>query len=511
MKKFLVFLFICFFFISSVNAAIITDRFYTISTSDGTINSTSGSWNIRHDAATGLVESNVGHFIRAECFTTDYCVIYRGGVAFDTSSIPDNAIIQDASINLFITGVKDDYSDDILSSAVIVQGVGETLESNDFNDFGAVNNPEEWSDRFKWSDYSVGEYNTIALNTTGISGISTYGWSSFGMRTGYDVDDVRPETPGSVWMGFRFDIVYSEDDINKAPYLEVTYTVPIQNNSPVFDPIDNKAGQEGQLMEFQLTASDPDPDDIITFNAENLPTGASLDQNTGLFSWVPGYDQAGNYEVEFTVTDDGNPLGLDVEIITITIGNVNRLPIFTPVGSQAVDEGELLEFSVIATDPDSGDVVIITAANLPDGANFNQISGQFSWTPGYLQEGTYTVTFTATDNGTPIESSEMGVPITVGNTPNPTELTDDLVDDIINSDLSNEVINSYLANLKKVTKFIDQGKITPALNQLYAFICKVEEDFGLGEINETTAAYYINWAEAIIIDLDADPADRICN
>ncbi|MCK5060988.1 alpha/beta hydrolase [Candidatus Parcubacteria bacterium] len=276
-------LFICLFFISSVNAAVVTDKFYTTSSSDGTINSTSGSWNIRHDAVSGIVHSNVGHFVRAECFTTDYCIIYRGGVAFDTSSIPDNAIIQDASINLFIIGVKDDYSDDILSSAVIVQGVGETLESEDFNDFGTVNNPEEWSGRFKWGDYSVGEYNAIALNTTGISGISTSGWSSFGMRTGYDVDDIRPETPGGVWMGFRFDINYYEDDINKAPYLEVTYTIPDEPETT--DPLILIPGIGGSWEKDGVMMLDPILHTYKYLTEALTNNGYALNENLFLFPY----------------------------------------------------------------------------------------------------------------------------------------------------------------------------------------------------------------------------------
>ena len=188
---------------------------------------------------------------------------------------------------------------------------------------------------------------------------------------------------------------------------------------------------------------------------------------------------------------------------------MNRAPVFTPVGAQTADEGSLLEFTVAATDPD-GDNVTISESNMPIGSTFNPASGLFRWTPGYLQDGTYTVTFSAADDGNPAETSEMGVPITVGNTPNPTQVTDDLIDDIENSGLSHNIINSYLANLKKVNTFIEKGKIKPAVNQLFAFMCKVEEDLVTGDIDQVTGDDYLFRATEIVEDLGADPTSKVC-
>jgi len=52
--------------------------------------------------------------------------------------------------------------------------------------------------------------------------------------------------------------------------------------------------------------------------------------------------------------------------------------------------------------------------------------------------------------------------------------------------------------LKKVEKFIEDGKITPALNQLYAFINKVESDLSSGIIYQATADTLINSANTLI-------------
>jgi hypothetical protein len=56
--------------------------------------------------------------------------------------------------------------------------------------------------------------------------------------------------------------------------------------------------------------------------------------------------------------------------------------------SSAVSEGDLLTFTISATDSDN-DPLIYSASNLPPGATFDPETKTFSWTPGYDQAGVY--------------------------------------------------------------------------------------------------------------------------
>lgn len=277
-----------------------------------------------------------------------------------------------------------------------------------------------------------------------------------------------------------------------------TVTYRVINNPPVLNPIGDQDGSEGELLTFVVTASDPDVGDTLILSASNLPPGASFDPVTGTFSWTPGYDQAGAYtDVEFTVQDNGDPMALDFELITITSGNVNRPPEFTPVGAQEVLENDLLQFSVEAVDPD-GDSVTYASGPLPAGASFDPLQALFSWRPDNSQAGVYSVVFYATDNGTPNLTGQTEVVITVGDVPTPMELAELLIDAVLSYDLPKEVENSYLANLKKVSPFIDMGKITPAIAQLEAFIQKVEQDIAHGKMAEEEGNYLIGMATDLI-------------
>lgn len=190
------------------------------------------------------------------------------------------------------------------------------------------------------------------------------------------------------------------------------------NNAPILAPIGNMVATEGQQLSFAVSATDED-NDTLSYSASNLPSGATFDAQTRVFSWAPSYIQEGNYpSIEFTVTDSGSPMELDVESITITVGNVNRAPEFDVIGAQEVLENTQLEFAVSATGPD-GDSVVLSATNMPSGATFS--GGNFSWTPTLVQSGVYVVTFIATDNGVPVEEGTIDVVITVGDSPTPTE------------------------------------------------------------------------------------------
>ena len=56
--------------------------------------------------------------------------------------------------------------------------------------------------------------------------------------------------------------------------------------------------------------------------------------------------------------------------------------------------------------------------------------------------------------------------------------------------------------LKKVAVFIQTGKITPAVNQLNAFIVKVEEDYADGLISLEIRNSLVSQAQDILNDLD---------
>ena len=173
-----------------------------------------------------------------------------------------------------------------------------------------------------------------------------------------------------------FDAMYGANSFRLADYYKLEFSPNLTvNRPPVLDPIGDKQVSEGQLLQFTITGSDPGGD-TLTYSASNLPAGASINPVSQKFTWTPDYFQAGNYDLLFAVTDNGTPPMSASETITITVGNVNRPPVLDPIGDKQVSEGQLLQFTITATDPD-GDALIYSASNLPIWSDFRSIPRTF--------------------------------------------------------------------------------------------------------------------------------------
>jgi PKD repeat protein len=177
---------------------------------------------------------------------------------------------------------------------------------------------------------------------------------------------------------------------------EAAITVNHTNRTPVLADILAKTVAENAAVTFDLEGSDPDVEDTgkLVYSAEGLPEGATLVGTK--FSWTPGYDQSGNYEVKLTVLDGTLQATKNA---TIAVTHVNRTLVFGELAKQSVNENSALSFSLNVSDPDKedqGKLKYITEG-LPDGAVFDEASQTLSWTPNYDQSGEYMVSFTVSD------------------------------------------------------------------------------------------------------------------
>lgn len=172
----------------------------------------------------------------------------------------------------------------------------------------------------------------------------------------------------------------------------MTITVLNQNRPPVLDVIGDRTVDEGQILHFVVSASDPEADQLH-FAADVLPAGAQFSEGdgSGNFVWTPTFEQSGDYLVTFIVSDGELE---DRETITITVINTNRPPVIEPIGNQQVNEGELLTFLVIVTDPDAG-LLRFRIEAIPDGAAME--SDIFMWTPTFDQSGVHEFTLVVDD------------------------------------------------------------------------------------------------------------------
>jgi len=131
------------------------------------------------------------------------------------------------------------------------------------------------------------------------------------------------------------------------------------NQAPVLDPIGDKMVDEGNLLEFSISAWDPNVEDVLTYAANSLPPGAEFDPATQTFSWIPGFEQAGVYPgVLFTVTDNCVPPLSDSETITITVVDVFPTPVIDKIGNRKCYPGEKIRIKGSGFGDIQGDSVV---------------------------------------------------------------------------------------------------------------------------------------------------------
>jgi len=120
------------------------------------------------------------------------------------------------------------------------------------------------------------------------------------------------------------------------------------NQAPILAPVGNRSIGEGSLLQFQVSATDPDLDPL-TYSTSALQLGMTFTNQT--FRWTPTYTQSGAYTVTFTVSDG---YLVDYETITVTVNNVNRPPkagTITP-SSGSSTAGNEVTFETTFTDAD---------------------------------------------------------------------------------------------------------------------------------------------------------------
>jgi hypothetical protein len=92
----------------------------------------------------------------------------------------------------------------------------------------------------------------------------------------------------------------------------------------------------------------------------------------------------------------------------------NQPPVLQPIANQTVNEGQPLSVQAVASDPDGDAITFGLGQGSPPGSSINANTGLFTWTPDpYSSTGTYSVTVTATDNGSPPLSDSQSFTIDV--------------------------------------------------------------------------------------------------
>jgi len=133
----------------------------------------------------------------------------------------------------------------------------------------------------------------------------------------------------------------------------------------------------------------------ISFSYEASFNNARIRGNS--FYWQPSANQTGTHNVKITgTTADGQTDSVE---FTVELRPFNAPPRFSPSRPITIPVGESFDLTINAVDPDgmNRNLIRYLGVDMPSGANLNEKTGRFTWTPNVRQVGEHEFRVIATD------------------------------------------------------------------------------------------------------------------
>ncbi|MBV6627232.1 MAG: putative Ig domain-containing protein [Rivularia sp. (in: Bacteria)] len=121
--------------------------------------------------------------------------------------------------------------------------------------------------------------------------------ATFDTRTGEFV--WKPDYNQSGQYKLTFEVKDAAGEVGRR---DVDILITDSNRNPELK-VSNRGVALGETLNFTLNASDKDENSQLTYSADILPEGATLNKETGEFKWIPNPGQVGDYSINFSVSD----------------------------------------------------------------------------------------------------------------------------------------------------------------------------------------------------------------
>jgi FtsP/CotA-like multicopper oxidase with cupredoxin domain len=179
----------------------------------------------------------------------------------------------------------------------------------------------------------------------------------------------------------------------------VHLAVAAAGSAPVITSAPVTAASQGQPYAYQVTATDADAGETLSYSLDRAPAGMTIGAATGAIAWTPTAAQVGAQPVSVRVSDSG---GLSaVQSFTIAVTNVNDAPVAHDDAFPMV-QGSTLSVAAPGvlgndTDVDGNSLTAVVVAAPATGTLGLAANGGFTYTPPTTYIGVATFTYRATD------------------------------------------------------------------------------------------------------------------
>ena len=215
--------------------------------------------------------------------------------------------------------------------------------------------------------------NSVSLQI-GASGSSTLSYSATGLPSGLSISEDAGLITGTVsTVGEYSSTVTVSDSNGGSANITFTWVVAVADNEP---PVVSDPGVQDGIVEesvnLQIEASGSAP---LSYNATGLPTGLSINEDTGLIFGT--LSTAGEYSSTVTVTDSNSESAQITITWLIILGGEVDPPTVTNPGIQESQVGDSISLQIEASGVSP---LSYSATGLPTGLSISESTGLISGT-----------------------------------------------------------------------------------------------------------------------------------
>ena len=193
-----------------------------------------------------------------------------------------------------------------------------------------------------------------------------------------------------------FNVTITASDSDGAS-VSTSFVWTVDNLAPISKGIADVSFNDNTSVSYSTAGGFEDPDlDGLTYSAQGLPAGLTIDVNTGIISGTLDSSASvdGPYQITVTATDSQ---GASAEE-TFTINVFNPAPIVEQLTPDPVISGApvTIDVGAVTTDPD-GDELSYSSDDLPPGLTLDPETGLISGVPTLPQNDPYIFSVTVDD------------------------------------------------------------------------------------------------------------------
>jgi hypothetical protein len=152
--------------------------------------------------------------------------------------------------------------------------------------------------------------------------------------------------PHPDWNGIEQITFIATDPTSLSHSDDAIFTVTPLNDPPLITSSPISGATQGNLYQYQVTATDPDSNDVLTFALTTSPGFLSINTQSGLITGTPAANDTGLHNVSLRVEDLAG--SSDTQNYSLNVLFSNSPPIVSNIPDQIIQEGE--DFTPISLD-----------------------------------------------------------------------------------------------------------------------------------------------------------------